>query len=488
MSRRQMLARKRIGRVSLYEHHGNWWLYHRDQGKPSRRNIGSLPLAECEASLLNAQLVATEADLPLAKLVLDRFAGVLTDWRADPGTPNGGGVDTSGDTPSVPPTASVTELRSSFLEHHEHVLRSSIHTVSRYRTATLHLENFARQKGIAEALSVSPADFIAYLRSIEISPNGHANTARRKLADKGVRYIAECCRSLYHYALHQGQLPAGTINPFSRDRMVRIKIRDAKPIFVFDADQELSFFTAAEPWSFGLHFALAKTGLRPGELVRLLVEDVDLSGGWMCVRGKPELGWWTKTGTERRVPLLPEAAALLRERIAGRSSGVLFLRKELYTTGASPSATGNRNVLAALARSRIAAQRTTAGAPLRRHDEWKIYDRLWQDAGAIPIDCVRTSYITVARKAGLVGATCPKSWRHTFATLLQQANVDLLVRQETMGHKPAAADRSALGMTGTYTHTTPDFQKREIERALRLRPGPLQLARNLLELQDKHPS
>jgi hypothetical protein len=51
-------TRKRVGRVSLYEHHGAWWIYHRDGGQPCRRNVGGLALAECEASLLNTQLVA----------------------------------------------------------------------------------------------------------------------------------------------------------------------------------------------------------------------------------------------------------------------------------------------------------------------------------------------------------------------------------------------------------------------------------------------
>jgi site-specific recombinase XerD len=90
---------------------------------------------------------------------------------------------------------------------------------------------------------------------------------------------------------------------------------------------------------------------------------------------------------------------------------------------------------------------------------------------------VRTTFVAAARRAGLpAAATCPKSWRHTFATLLQEANVDLLVRQETLGHKPASADASALGMTGIYTHTSPELQKREVERALRLRPKSLSLA------------
>ena len=36
----------------------------------------------------------------------------------------------------------IAVLRERWLDHHEHVLRSSVHTVGRYRTATKHLLDF----------------------------------------------------------------------------------------------------------------------------------------------------------------------------------------------------------------------------------------------------------------------------------------------------------------------------------------------------------
>jgi hypothetical protein len=53
-------SRWRIGRVSLYQHHGCWWLYYIDvDGRKVRRHAGeSGALAEVRASLLNARLVA----------------------------------------------------------------------------------------------------------------------------------------------------------------------------------------------------------------------------------------------------------------------------------------------------------------------------------------------------------------------------------------------------------------------------------------------
>jgi integrase len=71
-------------------------------------------------------------------------------------------------------------------------------------------------------------------------------------------------------------------------------------------------------------------------------------------------------------------------------------------------------------------------------------------------------------------STCPKSWRHTFATLLQDANVDPLIRQQVMGHKPTM--NGGLGMTANYTHTRPQTRREQVERALRRWPGPLGFA------------
>ena len=99
---------------------------------------------------------------------------------------------------------------------------------------------------------------------------------------------------------------------------------------------------------------------------------------------------------------------------------------------------------------------------------------MWRDAGAVKADAVRQSFIRVAAAIGHPQATCPKSWRHTFATLRQDANVDLLVRQRTLGDRPTAG--TGLGMTATYTHTRPETQREQILAALRRWPEGLRLA------------
>ena len=74
---------------------------------------------------------------------------------------------------------------------------------------------------------------------------------------------------------------------------------------------------------------------------------------------------------------------------------------------------------------------------------------------------------------GMPEITAPKTLRHTFATCLQDANVDPLIRNELMGHAPsyAAFGGLGLGMTAVYTHTRPETKRQQLEGALKMRPA-----------------
>jgi hypothetical protein len=74
MSHHVRVIRHRIGRGSIYEHHGSWWIYNRNGKKHCRRRIGSNPaMAECEASLLNAEPAAAEENLSIREILTRWF-------------------------------------------------------------------------------------------------------------------------------------------------------------------------------------------------------------------------------------------------------------------------------------------------------------------------------------------------------------------------------------------------------------------------------
>jgi integrase len=291
-----------------------------------------------------------------------------------------------------------------------------------------------------------------------------------------VQFILEVCRSVYAFAIRMRHLPPYSENPFSGLRIESMRLTDSKPVFVFDAESELAFFKAASEWAFPIHFTLAKTGLRPGELAHLLIEDLDLRGGWLSVCNKPDLGWLTKTRNERRVPLIPELVAVLKHVVGQRQHGLVFLRPKFCDVGVTPREMADR-----IQRNRESAARQP-GQPLSREAELRVAQSIWRSAGMVKADKIRNSFLSCARRAGLQNATCPKSWRHSFATLLQDANVDPLIRQVTLGHRPAGSG-GGLGMTAVYTHTRPETQYREVERALRLWPQSLSYSQRWLQAQ-----
>ncbi|MCA9097871.1 MAG: tyrosine-type recombinase/integrase, partial [Planctomycetaceae bacterium] len=417
-------------------HHGGWYGYYRESGPPIRTR-SSDPKIE-------ALTVAAEIDRSLAQF---------------------------GRSPRTTQSISIEDLRREFLDDHEQIRHSSLNTLSRYRAATQYVVNFTASRRSVKVTEFPAEDFVRYLRQVQVSPNGHPNTSKRPLRGRGLQYILEVTRLLFEYARRRQYLPAHLPNPLSRLRLDQYRVEDRKPVYYFDAKSELAFLKAAGRAEFPIFCMLSKTGLRPGEAIHLLIEDLDLSQGWASIRNRPQLEWRIKTGRERRVPLIPELVGMLQESIAGREAGPVFLRPsrkpQLF-----PAWDAARMAIEVQNRIRTESQRVSH--PLTRVEQARMAEKLWREVGIYKTDTIRLAFMKITKRIGLPEATCPKSWRHTFATLLQDANVDPLIRQIVMGHKSPFDPRGALGMTSVYTHSRPETIRREILRALQLWPQSLQ--------------
>jgi integrase len=427
----------RVGKVTVYLRGSVWYLRYHEQRR--RRQVRAGPdkdAARRLAAQVNGQL---ENGLPAA---------------------------TSFEPLSLP------DLQRRWLDHHEHVLRSSLATIHRYRTATDHLLTFAgtvRPTRLVSHFDPPCAEaFVRHLRQVQVAPNGHAGAAKRTLRDKGVKFILEVCRNLFNFALKRRHLPPYTENPFTVIQIERMPVEDAKPITLLTPDQETAFFNACNDWELPIFLTLALTGLRPGELTHLLLpDDLDLTTGYLFVRNKPHLGWQVKTRNERSVPLIPELVAVLQEVIGARKTGPVFLRAKFWN-GAHPPLSGlpYAELVATIERRALAD-----GMALDMRDaRQKICRRVWTDLGGIRETCLRDVFMGLTRVGSLPGLTAPKMWRHMFATCLQDANVDPLIRNELMGHTPAnARAASGLAMTGVYTHSQPSTIRRQLTQALACR-------------------
>ena len=150
------------------------------------------------------------------------------------------------------------------------------------------------------------------------------------------------------------------------------------------------------------------SGLRLSELVDLDLEDVNVSGRVVRVRGKG--------GKERLVPFNKTTAAALRAMTSDRLA--------LSAGSSGTDAAGRRG--AAHGRRRHALFLNLRGGRLTTRS----------------VDRIVRRYV---RQAAIVQPVSPHALRHTFATHLLQAGADLRAIQELLGH-------ARLSTTQRYTH------------------------------------
>jgi integrase len=435
----KVLRSFRVGRVHGYLRSRIWYLDYFDQGRRRRPRVGSDSSAAKQlAAQINAQLeVGAPAALSFEPINLHK-------------------------------------LRQRWLDHHEVVLRSSVHTVNRYRTATDHLLRFLELNPVRHAAlfhARHAEEFVAYLRKIKVSPNGHANTTKRPLMDQGLQFILECCRSLFGYAAKRRHLAPYAENPFRILEIDRIPIENCRSIVLMSPEQEQAFLEACDDWQFPLFLTLMLTGLRPGELCHLLLpEDLDLNNGVLHIRNKPQLGWQVKTRNERDIPLVPSLVDVLSIHNQCRRWGPVFRRR---TAPIQSETWATRVDLECELAQRVDLAIQSNGEELSRGQRLRIARRFWRELGAIDEDRIRLEFIRVCKRIGLPSSSAPKVLRHQFATALQEGRVDPLIRNELMGHV-AAGSRTAghgLAMTAVYTHTRAETRREQLLGAFEPRPA-----------------
>jgi len=149
------------------------------------------------------------------------------------------------------------------------------------------------------------------------------------------------------------------------------------------------------------------SGLRLSELVGMDLEDLNLSGRVVRVKGKG--------GKERVVPFNPKAADAMRQMLADHAALVRQSSK-FEVRGSKKTRGPSRTPLFLNLRGRRLTTRS--------------------------VDRVVRRYV---REAAIATGISPHALRHTFATHLLQAGADLRAIQELLGH-------SRLSTTQRYTH------------------------------------
>jgi integrase len=246
--------------------------------------------------------------------------------------------------------------------------------------------------------------------------------AKEGYSPRTVRYIHTTLSKALTQAEDWDLVPK---NVASRAKLPKQKRVNRK---TFSAENVGAFFSAALEDRFAALYVLAVTsGLRPGELLALKWEDVDLEAGALSVRRSvsededgPVIREETKTSAGRRLELLPVAVEALKKH------------------------------------------------RLQQNEERLRYRGLWRDLGLVFPSTTgtimrrnnlhRRSYKPLLKKAGLPDIRL-YDLRHTFATLMFENREQLKLVSEMLGH--ASVKQTA----DTYTHVSPTMHR---EAAMRL--------------------
>ena len=248
-------------------------------------------------------------------------------------------------------------------------------------------------------------------------------------------------------------------------------VEDRRPVAVLNGEQERLLLDACDEWQFPIYQTLLVTGLWTGELVHLLLpDDLDLDTGWLHIRNKPALGWQVKTRNERDIPLTAPHVGVLRHMLNGRDTGPVFVQRRCFDGYVPPLIHCPPKELERRLSCRFLASTTDTSD---REARQRAAKTVWRDAGALREDWIRIEFMRLTKHIGIPEVTAPKTLRHTFATTLQDANVDPLIRNELMGHSIGGTSLSGngLGMTAIYTHTRPETKRKQLEVAIHHRPA-----------------
>lgn len=298
-------------------------------------------------------------------------------------------------------------LTEKFLDYNRTNHRQS--TVKRYKAVTDHLKRYLSQKrkNIVMLSQLKPEaieGYKAFRRDEWINPNGKSldsDNIRKGARARTVNLELEAIKTMLNLAIKWDYLKA---NPM---KLVKpLKVDDKKPLRFLTEDECERFLQATPKHLYPIYFTFLSTGMRKSELEYLRWNDINLKNRLIYIRKKPD--WLPKTG-EREIPIGDELLKVLKN----------------YKENSNDTS-----------------------------KEDFVFDII--DSGKSH-NMLRTELIKIGKLAEIKDLTKVHTLRHTFASHLVMAGVDLPTIQKLMGH-------SDIETTMLYAHLAPEHLSNAVNK------------------------
>ena len=301
----------------------------------------------------------------------------------------------------------IESLIEKFLEYNRTNHRPS--TLKRYKAVTDHFRRFLseKRKDVVKLSQLTPEvieGYKAFRRDEWINPNRKSpsrDSARKGARARTVNLELEGIKTMLNLAIKWDYLKDSPMK-----RVKPLKVDDKKPLRFLPQEECERFLEACPKHLYPAYFTFLSTGMRKAELEHLCWGDIDFGNRLILIRRKPD--WKPKTG-EREIPISDDLLTILQaHKKKAKKSGQDDYAFEIIGAGKS------HNML-------------------------------------------RTELIKIAKLARIEDLTKVHTLRHTFASHLVMAGVDLPTVQKLMGH-------SDIETTMIYAHLAPEHLARAVNK------------------------
>ncbi|MCK6473764.1 MAG: tyrosine-type recombinase/integrase, partial [Planctomycetes bacterium] len=316
--------------------------------------------------------------------------------------------------------------------------------ISAYKARWQYLRTFVQQTApqiVARKITQSfVAAFERWLIAQEVSPNGRADGRKGPISPRQQKNILEAAGTLWRKAQQFGLVAADLPNPFRCGSHGRRLNSQKFPGFEegrFDRHLVGDFLDACDDWQRRIFLLMLSLGLRTDEVRHLLIEKFDWKNKvYVLDPMVEELGWNTKSGKWRLLPILPELVPLFSGFIGNRRpAGVLVLDKPIILESrAGLLEAPSLQAMCELYRELLGKH----GDQGRRHASVQVQERLSEEvflrAGALQRKRIYTEFQDVLKKLDVGKALWPHLTRGFAVSRAHQSGVDRFVALSVIGH------------------------------------------------------
>ncbi|MCY3019025.1 MAG: hypothetical protein NTW87_08355 [Planctomycetota bacterium] len=291
--------------------------------------------------------------------------------------------------------------------------------------------------------------------------NGCENTLKRPMQPGQRKNVMEAASLLYRKAVASGWVSAARGNPFESLSQGRRRAPHHFPGFeACRIDQALlgDFLAACDPFQHRVFLLMLSCGLRTDEVRHMLIEKINWQRKFYILEPMLEqLGWSTKNGRYRLIPIFPQTDGLfrafqgdpLRHGVLVRDFPELVESRPYLLLGPVSSADLEYAYQDDIQDFRKQHKRDPNPA-----EQERISENVFLAAGALHRKRIYMEFQKVVRKINADRHLWPHLTRHVTASQAHQHGVDRFVALSVLGH-------SSDSVFDRYWEKSPEFMHKE---------------------------